>query len=115
MRSHATIPYQSFSPRLRLAGHYSVQRLTRYIPVPRSMRETINISEISSFKRKPPARRGKFIQLKYITQTEVAPPTFMIFSNHPQLLEKSYVAYVSNQLRARYSFDGVPIRVKFRK
>ena len=81
----------------------------------------IATSELNDFlqevtdKRKPPARRGKFIQLKYITQTEIAPPTFVVFANHPQLLEKSYVSYVTNQLRERYGFDGVPIRVKFRK
>jgi len=65
-------------------------------------------------KRKPPARKGKFIQLKYITQTEVAPPTFVIFANHPQLIDRAYISYLSNQLRARFNFEGVPIRLKFR-
>ena len=65
-------------------------------------------------KRKPPARKGKFIQLKYITQTEVAPPTFVIFANRPELIDKAYISYLSNQLRSRFEFEGVPLRIKFR-
>lgn len=99
-----------------------VPKLMTYVKeVYENHHKKISTSELNEFlqevtaKRKPPARRGKYIQLKYMTQTEVAPPTFVIFANHPQLLEKSYVSYISNQLRDRYSFDGVPIRVKFRK
>ncbi len=81
----------------------------------------IGTSELNNFleevteRRRPPARRGKYIQLKYITQSEVSPPTFIIFSNHPELIDKAYISYLTNQLRAKYSFDGVPIRLKFRK
>jgi len=66
-------------------------------------------------RRKPPAKQGKFIQLKYITQTEVAPPTFVIFANHPQLVDKGYLSYLSNQLRAEFGFEGSPIRLKCRR
>ncbi|MFZ5981478.1 MAG: ribosome biogenesis GTPase Der [Candidatus Zixiibacteriota bacterium] len=65
-------------------------------------------------KRKPPAHKGKFIQLKYITQTEIAPPTFVIFANRPDLLDKAYINYINNQFRSRFDFEGVPIRIKFR-
>ncbi len=81
----------------------------------------IPTSELNDFlakavgRRKPPARRGKFIQIKYITQSEVAPPTFIMFANHPQLIDKAYISYLSNQIRASFGFEGVPIRLKFRK
>lgn len=65
-------------------------------------------------KRKPPARKGKYIQMKYVTQTETTPPTFVFFTSHPQLVDKSYVSYLTNQLRAKFKFDGIPIRLKFR-
>jgi GTP-binding protein len=65
--------------------------------------------------RKPPAREGKYIQMKYVTQSEVAPPTFVFFTNHPQLVDKSYIQYLANQLRAEFGFIGVPIRLKFRR
>lgn len=63
----------------------------------------------------PPARRGKFLQLKYVTQTETKPPTFVFFVNHPQLLDKTYIYYLTNRLRDEFGFSGVPIRLKFRK
>jgi len=62
-----------------------------------------------------PARKGKHIKFNYITQVGVAPPTFVIFANHPTLVDKSYISYISNQIRAEFGFEGVPFRVKFRR
>lgn len=66
-------------------------------------------------RRKPPAKQGKYIQFNYVTQTEVAPPTFVFFSNRPQLVDKSYLNYLANQLRAEFGFQGSPIRLKCRR
>ena len=66
-------------------------------------------------RRKPPSRLGKFIHIKYLTQTDVAPPTFIFFSSHPELIEKSYLQYLENQLREEFGFEGVPIRIKLRR
>ena len=66
-------------------------------------------------RKHPPARHGKYIKLLYATQTESQPPTFVFFSNLPKLIDKSYISYISNQLRKKFSFEGVPIRLKFRK
>ncbi len=79
----------------------------------------IPTSELNDFlqrvvKRKhPPARQGKHIKLNYVTQSEVAPPTFVFFVNHPKLIDKSYIGFLSNQIRAQYGFEGVPFRLKF--
>lgn len=66
-------------------------------------------------KTHPPAKKGKYIKLFYVTQSEVAPPTFIFFSNFPQLIDKSYISYLQNQLRSSFGFEGVPIRLKFKK
>ncbi|HKK20114.1 MAG TPA: ribosome biogenesis GTPase Der, partial [candidate division Zixibacteria bacterium] len=66
-------------------------------------------------KKHPPARKGKHIKFYYVAQTEVAPPTFVFFSNYPELIDKSYIAYLTNQLRSTFGFEGVPIRLKFKK
>ena len=63
----------------------------------------------------PPAIKGKDISIKYITQITSSPPLFGIFSNHPDLITKSYEKYLSNQIRQRIDFNGVPIRLSFRK
>ena len=81
----------------------------------------ISTSQLNDFlqrafaRRKPPAKQGKYIQFNYVTQTEVAPPTFVFFSNRPQLVDKSYVNYLANQLRAEFGFQGSPIRLKCRR
>jgi len=66
-------------------------------------------------KKHPPAKKGKYIRFYYVTQSEIAPPTFIFFSNYPELVDKTYMSYLNNQLRASFGFDGVPIRLKFRK
>lgn len=66
-------------------------------------------------RRKPPAKQGKHIQFNYVTQTEVAPPTFVFFCNQPTLVDKSYLNYLTNQLRAEFGFEGSPIRLKCRR
>ncbi|MFQ5498233.1 MAG: ribosome biogenesis GTPase Der [Candidatus Zixiibacteriota bacterium] len=66
-------------------------------------------------RKHPPARGGKYIRFFYVTQSEVAPPTFVFFTNHPTLLDRSYMSFLANQLRSRFGFDGVPIRLKFKK
>ncbi len=81
----------------------------------------ISTSELNEFlkvaysKKKPPARKNKHIKFNYVTQSETAPPTFIFFCNHPTLVDKAYLSYLTNQLRAEYGFVGVPIRVKCRK
>lgn len=81
----------------------------------------ISTAELNAFleeafaRRKPPAKQRKYIQMKYITQTEVSPPTFIIFTSHPELVDKAYINYLNNRLRERFNFEGVPIRLKFRR
>ncbi len=66
-------------------------------------------------RKHPPAKQGRHIKINYVTQSEIAPPTFIFFANHPKLIEKSYISYLTNQIRKEFGFSGVPFRVKFRK
>ncbi len=81
----------------------------------------IPTSELNDFlqkafaRRKPPAKQGKYIHFKYVTQSEVAPPTFLFFTNRPHLVDKTYLSYLTNQLRATFGFEGTPIRIKCRR
>lgn len=78
-------------------------------------------SELNKFleevvqKQPPAAVRGKYIKLYYITQPAIRPPTFIFFCNYPKSLQKSYLRYLENQLRSRYDFEGIPIRIKVKK
>ena len=62
----------------------------------------------------PPVQRGRQLKIKYVTQTGSRPPTFTFFVNDPKLVHFSYKRYLTNQLRQRFGFEGVPVRMRFR-
>jgi GTP-binding protein len=64
----------------------------------------------------PPANKGKFIKVKYITQlpnTQV--PSFVFFCNLPQWIKEPYKRFVENRMRENWNFSGTPINVFFRE
>ncbi|MCK8521401.1 ribosome biogenesis GTPase Der [Aquimarina sp. D1M17] len=63
----------------------------------------------------PPAYKGKYIKIKYITQLPTPQPQFAFFCNLPQYLRDPYKRFIENQLRKEFDFHGVPISVYFRK
>jgi len=66
-------------------------------------------------EKHPPAHRGQHIKFYYLTQTAVAPPTFVFFANYPEYLDRSYVRFLENRLRDTFGFVGNSIRMKFNK
>ena len=63
----------------------------------------------------PPAVRGKYIKIKYITQLPTRNPTFAFFCNHPKDIRESYERFLVNKIRDKFDFQGVPLKVVFRK
>jgi GTP-binding protein len=63
----------------------------------------------------PPMVRGNLIKIKYITQLPTHTPTFAFFCNYPDDIKAPYKNYLENQLRERFKFSGVPVRLFFRK
>ena len=62
-----------------------------------------------------PSRRGKKLNILYVTQADVNPPTFVFSVNDAALLHFSYQRYMENQLRKSFGFRGTPIRLFFRQ
>jgi len=62
----------------------------------------------------PPSKWGKRLRIYYATQPKVDPPTFVFFVNDKRLVHFSYERYLENQIRARFPFEGTPIRLEFR-
>ena len=58
-----------------------------------------------------PTHNGQRLKILYASQVAVAPPTFVLFVNDPQLLHFSYRRYIENRLREAFGFDGSPIRI----
>ncbi len=63
----------------------------------------------------PPMYKGKSVHIKYITQLPGVVPAFAFFTNLPQYIKDSYTRFLENKLREHYNFNGVPVRVFFRK
>jgi GTP-binding protein len=63
----------------------------------------------------PPAVSGRRIKLRYITQANARPPTFVLFCSRPKALPDSYLRYLTNGLRETFNLPGVPIRLHLRK
>lgn len=66
-------------------------------------------------KYPPPAHKGKYIKIKYVTQLPSPTPSFALFANLPQYVKEPYRRYIENQIREHFNFSGVPIQVFFRK
>lgn len=63
----------------------------------------------------PPAIKGKYIKIKYVTQLPTRTPQFAFFANLPQYVKEPYKRFIENQLRKHFNFTGVPIDVYFRQ
>jgi len=66
-------------------------------------------------RRPPPAIKGKYIKIKYITQLPSKTPAFAFFCNLPQYIKEPYKRFLEHKLRMHFDFTGVPIRLFFRK
>ncbi|MFN8284333.1 MAG: ribosome biogenesis GTPase Der [Chitinophagales bacterium] len=85
----------------------------RQIKIPTHKLNEVMLAEIE--KHHPPAYRGEYIKIKYITQLPTKVPSFAFFCNHPDYIKGAYKNYLENRLRANFSLSGVPINIFFRK
>ncbi|MEA3463023.1 MAG: ribosome biogenesis GTPase Der [Bacteroidota bacterium] len=81
------------------------------IPTPRLNEVMLKAIE----ENHPPAVKGKFIRIKYVTQLPTHAPAFAFYCNLPQYIREPYKRYLENQLRKYFKFTGVPIRIFMRK
>lgn len=83
--------------------------------------QKIKTSELNEFflpiieKYPPPALKGKFIKIKYVTMLPKPFPTFAFFANLPQYIKDPYKRFLENKLREHYNFSGIPIVISMKK
>ncbi len=64
----------------------------------------------------PPANKGKYVKIKYVTMLKGSPiPTFIFFCNLPQWVKEPYRRYLENKIRENWDFHGTPINVFMRE
>ena len=90
----------------KVYGNYSQK-----IPTAR-LNEAI-LPEIENFP--PPAWKGKYIRIKYLTQLPTKSPSFAFFCNLPQYIKEPYKRFLENKIREKFDFCGCPIQIYIRQ
>ena len=67
------------------------------------------------YKNQPKYVRGNTLKIKYITQTGVKPPRFLLFVNNPKLMYTSYHRYLENNFYEAFGFEGSPVVINLAK
>ncbi len=81
--------------------------------IPTSKLNDEMLPEIENYP--PPAWKGKYIKIKYITQLPTRSPSFAFFCNLPQYVKEPYKRFLENKLRSKFDFLGCPIQIYLRK
>lgn len=84
----------------------------RHVPTARLNEEMLAVIE----NYPPPANKGKYVKIKYVTQLKGTPvPTFIFFCNLPQWVKDPYKHFLENQIRTKWNFSGTPINIIVRE
>ncbi|MBQ4344699.1 MAG: ribosome biogenesis GTPase Der [Muribaculaceae bacterium] len=88
------------------------QNRTRTVPT--SQLNTVMQEVIAAYP--PPANKGKYVKIKYITMLKGSPvPTFIFFCNLPQWVKEPYRRYLENKIRENWDFSGTPVNIFMRE
>ena len=116
-------PYLAFVPFLFVSartGQRVAKLLDLVMQVDAERQKRITTSQVNDTleqllaRRQPPQAAGQEVKLMYATQVNVAPPTFAVFGNHPDLVAEHYVRYLHNGFREAWGFTGSPLRIVLR-
>jgi len=81
--------------------------------IPTSQLNEVMLPEIENYP--PPAWKGKYIKIKYVTQLPTPSPSFAFFCNLPQYIRDPYKRFLENKLRSHFDFTGCVLQVFLRQ
>ena len=81
--------------------------------IPTSRLNEVMLPEIENYP--PPAWKGKYVKIKFITQLPTRFPSFAFFCNLPQYVRDPYKRFLENRLRENFDFEGCPVQVFLRQ
>jgi GTPase len=66
-------------------------------------------------RTRPPHSQGRAVRILYATQAAIRPPTFILFANMPEEIPENYQRYLQNGFRAKWGFEGAPLKMHYRR
>ena len=87
------------------------ENFSRKIPTARL--NEVMLPEIENYP--PPAWKGKYVKIKYVTQLPTKSPSFAFFCNLPQYVKDPYKRFLENRLRENFDLVGCPIQIYIRQ
>ena len=118
------IPFLEFAPKIYISA-LTKQRLNQIFEkadeVYEQCRKRVSTGLLNKVMKElyalnPPATvKGKRLKILYTTQSNICPPTFVIFANNADLLKDHYKRYIENKLREAFGFFGTPIWISVRE
>lgn len=114
------LEFIAYSPILRasaLTGWGTDKIMPEVMRAHANWRQRIQTSRLNRLKEElilrtpPPSRRGRQLQIYYITQARSAPPEFVFFVNDRGLARPEYHRFLERRIRETFDFTGTPVRV----
>ena len=121
-QAHAALKFMPYAPILFISatsGKYTGKIFSTLATVAAERRKRISTGEMNRFLKRVDFERAgvpvsKRVRIYYLTQAQVAPPTFVLFTDRAVKLHFSYQRFLENQIRKAFGFVGTPIWIKNR-
>ncbi|MBQ9173150.1 MAG: ribosome biogenesis GTPase Der [Bacteroidales bacterium] len=81
--------------------------------IPTARLNEVMLPEIENYP--PPAWKGKYVKIKYVTQLPTKSPSFAFFCNLPQYVKDPYKRFLENRLRENFDLTGCPVQIYIRQ
>jgi GTP-binding protein len=121
-QAHAALKFMAYAPILFISatsGKYTAKIFSTLEMVAAERRKRISTGQMNRFLKRVDFERAgvpvsKRVRIYYLTQAQVAPPTFVLFTDRAVKLHFSYQRFLENQIRKEFGFVGTPIWIKNR-
>ena len=116
--------FAKFAPIMEISaktGRGVSELVTKVTRIAREWERRISTAELNRFfrdvieRQPPPTDGGRAPRIFYVTQAESSPPLFVAMSSGADNIKTSYQRFVTNQMRATFGFEGVPIKVHYKE
>lgn len=118
LEPHTDVPVVFISALTKQRIHKALEEAIRVFENRKRKIPTSKLNEVMQAAiaaNHPPAIKGKYIRIKYVTQLPTYTPAFAFYCNLPQYVKEPYKRYLENKIREHFDFTGAPVQIFMRK